>query len=70
MNPSQLADMFSGYYCVFVGNPSICIPYAVFTSKKQAEIWNDGVAISRTYSIMTVKKWEKQFTGSWPTNET
>lgn len=51
--------LFSGYHCVFVGDPKKCTPYACFATRVQAE--NLNKVIIGVCPIMTVEEWEKQY---------
>lgn len=49
--------LLSGYYCVFVGKPEHCTPYALFSSRQQAALHRDE--IGGRHKIMTLREWEE-----------
>ena len=48
-----------GYFCVFTGRPSLCTPYALFASLKQADLF--ASAMGSRHEILTLRGWRGQY---------
>lgn len=52
------------YFCVFIGDPTICTPYAMFATEEQALIFAKNVLAWP--HIMTLQAWMRHYS---PTSE-
>lgn len=55
----EFQRLFSGYFCVFTGDPKKRLPVAVFASVVHARIFARETRARN--ELMTVEEWSKQF---------